>query len=289
MRRCLKVLFFILVLFTFQALPQTAESLFTLKGNFDFENPAERIVTFRFLDDNKLWLLGSRSVQVWNTANRSVISTEKHNGEDLTDYSLGELSPDGSKFFYRRRKRIEFGSFISAYVFDLKSLKQVKVFDAKALRAAYWSMNGKTFVSINEGVKSGKEGPKNFTVSFWDGETLEARKTITVPDMDWWYLSPDGAQFYTASVPASKWLGLISNEMANKATAITVWDTEKGQVEKTLSIGDEDYAVHTWKLMPSPSGRYMAMIAKHKSDEEQHKILFWELNVSSAPKYSIKD
>jgi WD40 repeat protein len=263
-------------------------SQFVLKRRFDFDNPAEKLVTFRLLEDDKLWLLGTRSVQIWDVGGRSVISNKKHGIDELNEYSLQHVSPDGTRLFYGSRKYGEAGSFVSAFVFDLKALKQIRTFDAKALRTAYWSDDGRTFVSINDGVKTEKDGPKNFQVSFWDGDTLELRKTIIVPDLDWWHLTPDGTLFYTTSVPTAKWLGILPNEMADKATTITVWNAAKGQIEKTLSVGDKDYSVLTWKLTPSPSGRYMAVVSKHKSDNEENKILFWELNGSETPKYSIK-
>jgi WD40 repeat protein len=290
MKRCLKVLFFVAVLFTFQALPQTTESLFTLKGNFDFENPAEKVITHRFLDNGtKLWMLGTSTIQLWDVADKKVISSRPHGIEELAAYTLDELSPDNSKLFYTRRKYLDVGRFTSAYVFDLGALKQMQVFDPSTLISGAWSKSGKIFYTVSNEPKTGKKDEvKNLLVSFWDGETLAPLRTLTIQDLDWWYLSPDGEKFFTTSVPTKKWLGLIPNEMANKATTITVWNTKTGQVEKKLSVGDEDFGVLTWKLMPSPSGRYMAMVAKHKSKEEEHRILFWELNGSDAPKYSIK-
>ncbi len=269
---------------------QTDTSLFTLKGTFDFENPAEEIVTHRLLGDGrKLWMLGENTVQIWDVEKQKVISSRRHEIDELRRYTLDELSPDASKLFYTRRKRIEYGRFESAYVFDLGSLKQMQVFDPSPLISGAWSKNGKIFYTVSNGPKTDKKDDvKNLVVSFWDGETLAPLRTLTIQDLDWWYLSPDGAQFFTTSVPTKKWLGLIPNEMANKATMITVWNTKTGQVAKNLSVGDEDFGVLTWKLMPSPSGRYMAMVSKHKSKEEEHRILFWELNGSDAPKYSIK-
>ncbi len=286
--------FLFAVLFAFTAFGavfgQTDTSLFTLKGTFDFENPAEEIVTHRFLDDGrKLSLLGANTIQIWDVEKQEVISARRHEIEELRRYNVDELSPDMSKLFYTRRKRIEYGSFHSVYVFDLNTLKQVRVFDPRKFIRGEWSKDGRTFVSVSEGDKPDpKKSNKNFIVSFWDGDTLEPLKSLTIQDLNWWYLSPDGAQFFATSVPTKKWLGLIPNEMANKATTITVWDTKTGQVAKKLSIGDEDFGVLTWKLMPSPSGRYIAMVSKHKSKEEEHRILFWELNGSEAPKYSIK-
>ncbi|HEV7646092.1 MAG TPA: WD40 repeat domain-containing protein [Pyrinomonadaceae bacterium] len=290
MKRCVQVLFFVAVLFTFQALPQTAGSLFTLKGSFDFENPAEKVITHRFLDNGtKLWMLGTSTIQLWDVANKKVTSSRRHEIEELEAYSLDELSPDNTKLFYTRRKRIDFGRFMSAYVFDLGSLKQIQVFEPSTLISGGWSKNGKIFYTVSDEPKTDKKDDvKNLLVSFRDGETLAPLRTISIQDLDWWYLSPDGEQFFTTSVPTKKWLGLIPNEMANKATTITVWNTKTGQVAKKLSVGDEDFGVLTWKLMPSPSGRYMAMVSKHKSKEEEHRILFWELNGSDAPKYSIK-
>jgi WD40 repeat protein len=268
---------------------QDDKSLFTFKGRFDFDNPAEKVVSLRFPDDGKLWMLGAKSIQVWNTNRKEVLLSQRHGIDDLANYSLGEISPDGSKLFYRRRKRIDYGDFISAYIFDLNTLKTVRTFDAPSLMAGYWSNDGRTFITYDQAVKSDDGKTKYHRVSFWNGDTLEPGKALNIPDLDWSYLNPEGTRFLTTSVPTKKWLGLIPNEMANKATMISVWNVQTGQKEKDLAIGDEEYGVLTWKLMPSPSGRYMAMIAKHKSDSEEHKILFWELNSGSdSPKYAIK-
>ena len=288
---------FLCILFVFTAFAQTEQtpekppekSLVKSLGDFDFENPAEQMINFRFIDGGtKLWMLGTNSIQVWDIQNKKVISSQRHGIEELSQHTFGPVSPDGSKFFFRRRKRLDYGSYLSAYIFDLQKLKQVKVFDAQPLVNGEWSKDGKTFVSVSRQPEPEKDtNVKKFAVTFWDGETFEQRKTITVPDLDWWYLTPDGGQFFTTSVPTKKWLGAIpySNGMAN---VITVWNTKTGQTEKNLSVGSEDFAVLTWKLMPSPSGRYMAMVSKHKSKDEEHKILFWELGGSDAPKYTIK-
>lgn len=280
---------FLLTVLVFSAFAQTDGSLFKLKGNFDFENPDEQVITYRFLDGGaRLWMLGKNTIQIWDVPNRQVISSQRHGIYELDKDTFGGLSPDGSKLFYGRRKRFQFGSFLSAYVFDLKTLKKVRDFEAPPLVKGEWSKNGQTFITVAEaGKPDPKKNGKNFTVSFWDGESFQLRKTITIPDLDWWYLSPDGEQFFTTSVPTRKWLFAIpySNGMAN---VINIWNTRTGENAKNLSVGGEDFAVLTWKLMPSPSGRYMAMVSKHKSKDEEHRLLFWDLGNGDSPKYSVK-
>jgi WD40 repeat protein len=281
--------FFFIVFLSFSALAQTQGSLMTVKGNFDFDNPDEQVITYRFLEGGaKLWMLGKNTVQIWDVRNNKVISSRRHGIEDLSIDTFGGLSPDGSKLFFKRHKYVvDDGIIRSAFVFDLNTLKKLRGFDEK-MRGGEWSKTGRVFVTVAMGIKPDpKKSVKDFAVSFWDGETMEPRKTITVQDLDWWYLSPDGEQFFSTSVPTKKWLFGIpySNGMAN---VISVWNTRTGQNEKNLSVGGEDFAVLTWKLMPSPSGRYIAMVSKHKSDEKEHRLLFWDLDGGDAPKYSIK-
>lgn len=280
------VLFFIVV-FTCTVFAQPETSLVKLKGRFDFENPAETIIAYRFLDGgSKLWLLGKSTIQVWDVPEKKVISSTRHDIASLSYGVFKSLSPDGRKLLtesYKDENKV----FHPAIVVDLTTFKIVKVFD-KTMQRGYWSRDGSVFVAINEGVKINDDSPvKESEVFFSNGDTFEPLNAIKVKDLDWNYLTPDGGQFFTTSVPTKKWLFGIpySNGMAN---LISIWNTRTGENEKNLSVGGEDFAVLTWKLMPSPSGKYMAMVSKHRSKDEEHKIIFWELGGKDSPKYTLR-
>jgi WD40 repeat protein len=300
-------LFFLFLIFSFSVPAQSNQpaqtgqpvnSLIKEIGDFDFENPAEKIIQVRFLDGGaKLWLLGTNTIQVWDIRNKKVISSEKHNIDDLADRlemtqswdKSPSLSPDGQKLFLTRFKAYKEKTWQPACIFDLKTLRYLKVFD-ESVESGKWSKDGGTFVSIKKSVTvkaDDSEKIEENEVSFWNGDTFAPLSTIKVNALGWNYLTPGGDHFFTTSVPMKKWLFGIPYR-TSMASLISVWDPRTGKLEKELSAGGEDFAVLTWKLMPSPSGRYMVMVSKHKSNDEEHRLLFWELDGSDSPKYAIK-
>lgn len=305
---------FLLAVVAFSAFAQADGSLVKLKGNFDFDNPAEQIIAHRFLDGGaRLWLLGASTIQIWDVPNAKVISSQRHGINGLSRYTFGGLSLDGQKLLVLSETTYDQSlvpdpviasqpkipdhliptdkpdKFIrKAAVWDLNSVKRLLLID-KAVYSGYWSKDGRVLVTADFAEFPYPMFPKKkeASFSFYDNGDLKLLSTINIKDLSWTHLSPDGALFYTASLTDKKsFLGVpYPNGMTR---VVSIWNTRTGQNEKDLSVGGEDYATLTWKLMPSPSGRYLAMVSKHKSKDAEHKILFWEMNGSGAPKYTIK-
>jgi len=80
--RFLKVIF-VGLLFSSLAPAQTSVENFRFVGKFDFENPNERILTYKPLDGGRLQLIGSNTFQIWDTANNKVLESRRHAIENL--------------------------------------------------------------------------------------------------------------------------------------------------------------------------------------------------------------
>jgi WD40 repeat protein len=287
-----------------------------LIGKFDFDNPSERIIRHEFLDNNtRLWMLGANTVQLWDVVNKKVISSEPHGIEGLSKETLGGLSPDRQKILVLSSKfndksfvpdpvtgapgapvpdDVIFSgkksglAFRKAAVWDLNARKRLMMFE-KPVYSGGWSKDGNTFFASSY-VESSyllDSHQDEATYDFFDSDGLKLRSSTTVKDVVWTFLTPDGSYFYSASSPEQK--GFLGIPWVNgMARVVNIWNTRAGQMEKGLSVGGEEYATLTWKLYPSPSGRNMVMVAKHKTRDADHKLIFWELNGSAAPKYIVK-
>lgn len=261
---------------------------FQLKGKFDFENPNERIFAFDLFDEGKkLRLVGPNNVQIWDVENNKVLDARRHNIENLSTETFGGISPDKSKLVvkgFETKSEIKDAPKIKtpAKIYDIETGKLLLVLDKpeKLVQSAEWSKNGKTLKTVGS--------YKNETeVCFWDGETLEFRSCAVINDLTWSYLSEDGESFFTTSVPEKKgFLGIpFVNGMAN---VINVWNTRTAKNERNLSVGDANFHTYTFKMMPSPDGKYLALVSKNKETDTEHRVMVWQIAGGDQPKYTIK-
>lgn len=282
-----------------------------LVHRFDFNNPSERVFLHRFLDNGtKLWMLGTDTLQIWDIRNKSVISSERHEVYNLEEKYLA-ISPDNSRVLLRSdpikdkdisaalkagdRSVITGDMMVTgenndkvyrkAFVADLNSKKEVIAFNDLVI-SGHWSKDGSTLVTQNFDDNFYMDGKEDAVLNFYDSADMKLRSTISVKDLVWTYLSPDGSLLYTASnSDRSGWFGLTFNN--GMASVVNIWNTRTGKVEKSLSVGS-DYAALTWKMYPSPRGTYMAMVAKHKTKDAEHKVVVWKMDGSDKPAYTLE-
>lgn len=289
--RFLKI-FFLCLISPFSLAAQTGADDFKFVGRFDFENPNERILAYKPLEDGKLQLVGSNTFQIWDTANNKVLESKHHDIENLTAASFGGANPRQDKILVLGGLDFEKKTFPTS-VWDVKAAKRIAVLDkgARAVVSGVWSKNGKTFITAsNTAFASGvMDHERETELCFYDGETLAFRGAIQIEDLTWLYLSDDGERLYTTSVPRKKGLFGIAfvNGMAN---VIKIWNTQTAQAEGNFSVGGDDFATLTWKLSPSSDGKYFALVSKNRNgDDDSHRVLIWEISGKAAlPKYSIK-
>ena len=99
-------------------------------------------------------------------------------------------------------------------------------------------------------------------------------------------MSENGEDFFTTSVSEKKFLFLpFVNGMAN---VINIWNTQTAKNDKNLSVGDENFHTYTYKMMPSPDGKYFALVSKNKETDTEHRVLVWKIGGGELPEYMIK-
>lgn len=298
---------FLFLAFSMAALAQISDGKFQFKGRFDFDNPADVILHYNLLaGGEKLRLIGERSIQIWDVKNNKVLESRRHEIENLRRENFGGVSPDQSKFVVlgfetpgseKNSPKIK----TPAKVYDAATGKLLAVLDKtnEPVKAAIWSKNGKTLVTASEGnfgsdygyrYSEGSEilgNPVGETeVAFWDGETLELRASTAINNLTWRYLSLDGGKLLTTSGPTRTTFGV--NYASEKASAINIWNTQTGKLEKQLPIGDDDSFTRTRKLMVSPDGRLLALVLKSRKNDSEDKMLVWDIYAADAPKYTLK-
>jgi WD40 repeat protein len=302
---CITLLF---IIFSTVALAQISDEKFQFKGKFDFDNTAEKVLHYELFEDGaKLRLFGERSIQIWDVKNNKVLESRPHGIENLWTAPLSDVSPDKSKFVTLefQAPKLEKDSpkvEIAARVYDARTGKLLAVLDktSKPVKAALWSENGKTLVTSSDAVFARRYGYRysesgeilgnnvgEFELSFWDGETLEHRASITVNNITWRYLTPDGEKLLTTSGPKRDVLGI--DYASEKASTIDVWNTRTGKLEKQLPIGDETFFTKTRKLTVSPDGKTLAFILKSRKSDADDRMLVWDIyGANESPKYTLK-
>lgn len=293
--RVFKVFLFCL-LFSVVAFSQFSVEKFDYKGKFDFDNPSEQIIAYDLFDANqKLRLIGTNTVQIWDVKTNKVLESRKHGIEDLSSGTFGGISPDRTKLIvlgFKKKNPVKDAPkiVVPAKVYDIESGKLITVLDkaGELIESAIWSKDGKTLVTADNNIFAPQVYlHKNETeIGFWDGETYQFRSSVNIKDITWFYLSEDGEDFFTASVPEKKLLGIpFVNGMAN---IINIWNTQTAKNDKNLSVGDANFHTHTYKMMPSPDGKYFALVSKNKETDDEHRVLVWQIGNGGLPKYSIK-
>ncbi len=277
--RILKV--FLLVLFlSILSFAQPSEAL-QFKARIGFIETGERIIAQKFFaDDNKLVLIGRKSIQLWDVENAKLIAARPHDIPNLDKAGISVvISPDAQKAIVldsfswriiRKEKKV------SATVWDLQTGKQIAVLErpTESIRDAEWSENGATLITY-----SGIFNDKRTEVSFWDGASLTFRNSILLMgNLLLRQLSRDGERLFT-SVEKSGVTFLGGYKSEGKAT---VWNAQHGKVEQNLTFGagKNSFGFSLFKSV-SPNERYFAANAPGK-------ISVWEIGGSDLPKYEIR-
>lgn len=263
------------------------------KGNFGFTGWFENIVWHKYLEHgNKLLLLSYKNLQILDVANAKVIESRPVKLPPLVvkgGYNPANdwiISPDGRKMLVVGHPDAMDGTKQVAWVWDLEAGKRIAVLDKgpDRIRSAVWSKNGKTIVTFDNqdfAVFTLKLG-----VSFWDGESFEFRKSISVDNITWWHLSDDGERFFASTGKNKSFFGL--KYVSDKNAVINVWDTRSGAIEKVISVSDGNFSPKTREISVSPDEKFLVFVNKHKSNDSENRLLAWEMNGSIHPKYEIK-
>lgn len=282
-----------------------ANTNFEFKGNFDFDNPEQQIRIHRFYDGGRrLLLVGHSSYQVWDVDNRKTLKTYPNPIGQTHRVSMLNLSPDLSKIIaFDWPSNTGEEDFLT--VWDAATGEQLTTIDKDLypVSAGFWSADSKTLITTSDvnfvtpyGYRFSPEGELvgnrviEIKVAFWDAETLEHRVTLTLENLTWRYLSPDGGTLLTVSGPKRDVIGI--EYASEKAEFIDVWNTRTGELTARLPIGDEVYFTRTRKLEVSPGGTYLPLIQKSRKRDSDDRILVWKIDsigeISPEPLYEIK-
>ena len=266
------------------------------KGNFGLDVVNDRIRQHKYLErENQLLVIGHQNLQLLDLTNFKVIETRSIVLPPYRDLRPGYgdddwiISPDGRRMMLlglidaRTKTRTEDKQ--AAWVLDLETSKRIALLERPdRIRAAKWSKNGKTLMTMD----AAGVGPftKTLNVSFWDGETFAYRHTITVENVTWIYLSNDGERFFAASGKPKNLLGI--KYVADSDSVVHIWKTRSGELEKTIAAADPKFHFKTREIQITPDEEFLLMVKKHKSVSSEHRLLTWEINGGIKPKYELR-
>ncbi len=267
--------------------------LVQLKGEFGISDKDDRIFLHKYLErENQLLLVGYEKLQLIDVGNAKVLE-DRHGplspniSYAYTDTDDSVISPDGRKMLILENADKKKGIKEDAWIIDLQTGKRLAGLQDKSpdrIRNGMWSKNGKTFISFNYNFIFATPSTANF--SFWDGETLDYLRTVSVENPTWVYLSEDGQRFFAATGRKKRFFGVPY--ISDSRGVIYVWDTRSGQLEKTIALSNDEFNVRTSKISVSPDEKFLVFVNKHKSKSTEHRLLVWEMNGSINPKYEFK-
>ncbi|HEX6718982.1 MAG TPA: WD40 repeat domain-containing protein, partial [Pyrinomonadaceae bacterium] len=260
------------------------------KGNFGLHVVDDSIIQYKYLErENQLLVVGYKNLQLLDLTNFKVIETRPI---DLPtrlrpyyNYTDWTISADGRRMVlvgladaYTKTKQ-------AARVLDLKTGKPIALLDhPDQIRTAWWSKNGKTLVTMD--APAINPLTKTLNVSFWDGETFEHRRSVTVENVTWIYLSNDGERFFAASGKEKNVLGI--KYVADADSVVRIWRTATGELEKTIAVADAKFHPKTREIEISPDEKFLVMVNKHKSVPAENRLLAWRINGGINPIYELK-
>lgn len=265
------------------------------RGNFGLHDVNDSIRRHKYLyEKNQLLLIGNQHLQLLDLSNFRVIDTRpiKLPYSDLRgDYSDDDwtISPDGQRMVLlglnEGRTKTKSENKQTGWVMDLLTEKRIAWLNhPDRIRAATWSTNGKTLMTMD----TARVNPftRTLNVSFWDGETFEYCHSITVENVTWIYLSNDGERFFAASGKSKNLLGI--KYVADSDSYVRIWKTRSGELEKTISVADPKFHFKTRQIEISPDEQFLLMVKKHKSVSSEDRLLVWEINGGINPKYELR-
>src|ERR1041385_7709011 len=264
------------------------------RGNFGLHTFDDSILQYKYLEqENQLLIIGWRHVQLLDLTNLKTINTwplVMPVSDRRPEYMHLDwpVSPDGRRLLLlglnQARTKTKTETRQAAPVLDLQTGKRIALLDhPDSIRTASWSKNGKTLMTTDSFFIN---SPKTLNVSFWDGETFQYRRSITVENVTWSYLSNDGERFFAASGKPKSFLGI--NYVADSDSVVRIWKTATGELEKTIAVAGAQFHPKTREIAISPDEKFLLMVKKHKSVSSEDRLLAWGIDDSIKPKYQLK-
>lgn len=246
----------------------------TEKGKFGI-TVGDRIELIEFFDrGKKLLLVGKANALVWDVEANKLDSSVMFDRKP--DFGMTALRPQLDKVFSAARlvdaKPL---TYSEGAIFDVATGKKLHVFDRSAT-GGFWSRNGKTFVSTNEGEL--KQFYSNYGVnkeiSIWDGETFALRKTLAFDNLYNILLTDDGARLYVYSKDKAK------------TARLEVYNAVTGALENTLLAENKQFEI---KASPdfSASGALLGQIVENKAAKNRRSLMVWRTDGTEKPAYEI--
>ncbi len=291
----LSTLIVICALLSTTALSQT-KAIMRLNRVVDFGGPQkDTIETEKLSGENRLSLVGKRSVKVLDLVTGEFLNTHQIEVPDGSEDAARVISPDG-------RRMLVFGNYNSrdkkdkvkrpAAVWDLQTGKRIAILDRplKPVRAGHWSRNGKTLATSSASHTPYVLGDTSVEISFWDGETFQFKNSLPSDKVNWWYLTADGEKCFFTTAGTTNLLFIVKF-ISEVGGPIRVWNTNAGTIEQSVPSTDQNSTIGTRAITVSPNEKFIAYVAeqpKGKEDNRRLVVLSVEPNLGSLKtKYEI--
>jgi WD40 repeat protein len=265
------------LLFT-AAAPAQTRAVLESKGDFLF-SPNESILAHQLTGDNKLVLVGRKSVRVLDFAAAKFGDPRALETAGLDKDDRPVISPAG-----RAMLVVPSDSSRPAVVWDLETGRPLKELKAsRPIRSAFWSGDGRVLVTTSNTYAPIPFGDTAIEVAFWDGETLEHLSTLPTEKVGWWHLTADGRTcFFSEGKPRNI---LVAKYIRPESEEVNVWGVRTGKVEQTIGPGGGEIIRGVYV---SPRENYLAYAAQPpKSKDAGRHVAVFEI-VKGAARYELK-
>jgi len=274
--RILKV-FFICLFFTLFSFAQSSDGILRFKAKIGFDDPKERIVAQKSIDNgSKILLVGTKNIQLWDVENGKLLESHPH---QIPNLQFLKFSPDmrkavvidmfSERIFTKQKK-------VSASVWDLQTGKQIAVLErpTESIRDAEWSENGETLVTY-----SGFFYSKRTEVCFWDGDSFKFRGAMQLKgSIEYKKLLRTGEIFL------AKTDRLESNKFKYRLEDfLTAWDTATAKPLQNFSSGTDRQSGWLIEILTKDE-KFAAM---YSGAFDRTRVAVWKIGGSDLPVYEI--
>jgi hypothetical protein len=275
------------VLFTSIVAVAQPRALFQPKAEMKVDDPADRIVNEKVLPENRLLVVGTKSIRVWDLASSRLIESRPTDLSEFTEADTTVISPNGRFIilFGKHDPNVKDDKIRrDAAVWNLETGNKIAVLNntTKPVRYAAWSDNGTTLVTSNETIGEDRVNPFTIEISFWDGETFKYLNSLKDNKITWTYLTLDGNKFLY-SVGWVKNELLLFKDLSYGSDGINVWDIKSGKVEQTILADATVPKQPVSRISVSPDERFLTFVTQPlKSKDVDKTLVAWSINKTNS-------
>ncbi|HYW74737.1 MAG TPA: hypothetical protein VE961_27170 [Pyrinomonadaceae bacterium] len=259
---------------------------FHLKNEIKNDAGDDIVVTKLFPGENKLLVVGKKSVRLWDLTGAKVVSSCAIDVPEMTEDHPRLISPNGrfmlvSGNYDSRQKRDK--TKRPASVWSVETCKQLVAFDSAhgRIHFAAWSRDGSTLLTSDQNFAEQRQFSHSAEIFFWDGSSFHFLNHLPAKNIKWAYLTQDGSKLFYSVAEIKNWI--VAKPFTFAGGPLRVWDIRTGKDEQTLPANVSDPEQLMRNIVVSPDERMLAFVTQPpKSKDTERNLVAFDIHKSNS-------